>query len=117
MSKLFIRSQSRESIFELEEIDIQENVIDNTNNNNGYKKPEVVSYTIVANGNRGCGTYKTKERVLEIFDEICNLLNGTIIAQPKQTLKAKEKVGVVDDNKGVELKQVNTVFVYQMPNE
>ena len=63
------------------------------------------------------GTYKTKERAIEILDEIQSLLQPTIeykpIVQeeynPSYTYKHFVKV---DDN--IEIKELST-FVYQMP--
>ena len=63
------------------------------------------------------GTYETKERAIEVLDEIQNLLQPIIkyepIAQeeynPSYTYKHFVKV---DDN--IEIKELST-FVYQMP--
>ena len=65
------------------------------------------------------GTYKTKERAIEVLDEIQSLLQPTIeykpIVQeeynPAYTYKHFVKV---DDN--IEIKELST-FVYQMPAE
>ena len=65
------------------------------------------------------GTYKTKERAIEVLDEIQSLLQPTIeykpIVQeeynPSYTYKHFVKV---DDN--IEIKELST-FVYQMPAE
>lgn len=65
------------------------------------------------------GTYKTKERAIEILDEIQSLLQPTIeykpIVQeeynPAYTYKHFVKV---DDN--IEIKELST-FVYQMPED
>ena len=63
------------------------------------------------------GTYKTKERAIEILDEIQNLLQPTIeykpIVQEEYNTSYKYKHFVkVDDN--AEIKELST-FVYQMP--
>ena len=65
------------------------------------------------------GTYKTKERAIEVLDEIQNLLQPTIeykpIVQEEYNPSYKYKHFVkVDDN--VEIKELSTV-VYQMPAE
>ena len=65
------------------------------------------------------GTYKTKERAIEVLDEIQSLLQPTIeykpIVQeeynPAYTYKHFVKV---DDN--IEIKELST-FVYQMPED
>ena len=65
------------------------------------------------------GTYKTKERALEVLDEIQSLLQPTIeykpIVQEEYNPAYEYKHFVkVDDN--MEIKELST-FVYQMPAE
>ena len=65
------------------------------------------------------GKYKTKERALEVLDEIQSLLQPTIeykpIVQEEYNLEYEYKHFVkVDDN--MEIKELST-FVYQMPKE
>lgn len=65
------------------------------------------------------GTYETKERALEVLDEIQNLLQPTIKYKPivqeeyNPTYRYKHFVKV-DDN--IEIKELST-FVYEMPAE
>ena len=70
-------------------------------------------------GYRILGVYKSKERAIEILDEMQNSLQPTIeykpIVQEEYNPSYKYKHFVkVDDN--VEIKELST-FVYQMPKE
>ena len=65
------------------------------------------------------GTYETKERAIEVLDEIQHLLQPTIeykpIVQEEYNPSYKYKHFVkVDDN--IEIKELST-FVYQMPED
>lgn len=66
------------------------------------------------------GSYKTKERALELLDEIQNILNPMIVFKncdcTKDMLDKIKEVGacVVSDNSHIE--QLSTC-VYEMPNE
>lgn len=67
----------------------------------------------------GLGRYETKERALEVLDEIQSLLQPTIeykpIVQEEYNPSYKYKHFVkVDDN--IEIKELST-FVYQMPEK
>lgn len=116
MSNLFIRSQDKTSILKVDNIKLSERVENNPNNFNGYKEPKVVGCEVLVNY-IPVAIYKTTERAMQVLDEICVALSGKVIAQPKSTSKAKEKVGTVGENDSVELKTLNCDAVYQMPQE
>lgn len=102
--ELWIRSQSKKTLMKVTKVHICGGVIFAS----GYTEFDEI-----------IGEYKTKERVIEILDEIQSLLQPTIeykpIVQeeynPAYTYKHFVKV---DDN--IEIKELST-FVYQMPAE
>ena len=107
-----MRSQDKMNLVKIRQISL-----DYQNN-----KQIIANYTPELYENSGgyyelLGTYKTKERALEVLDEIQSLLQPTIeykpIVQeeynPAYTYKHFVKV---DDN--IEIKELST-FVYQMP--
>lgn len=116
MSRLFIRSQNKTLVLKVNEIRIKERVENNANLFNGYKEPKVVGYEVLVN-DIPVALYQTNERAMQVLDEICVALSGKVIAQPKSTSKAKEKVGTVGENDSVELKTLNCDAFYQMPQE
>ena len=111
---LWVRSQDKTNLVKIRQISV--NYQDN--------KQIIANYIPEIYENSSCyyellGTYKTKERAIEILDEIQSLLQPTIeykpIVQeeynPSYTYKHFVKV---DDN--IEIKELST-FVYQMPAE
>ena len=112
--ELWIRSQDKMNLVKVNQINI------NYQNNNQI----IANYIPDFVGTQGeyyeyLGTYKSKERAIEILDEIQSLLQPTIeykpIVQeeynPAYTYKHFVKV---DDN--IEIKELST-FVYQMPED
>ena len=112
--ELWIRSQDKMNLVKVRQISV--NYEDN--------KQIIANYMPELYENSGeyyeiLGTYKTKERAIEVLDEIQSLLQPTIeykpIVQeeynPAYTYKHFVKV---DDN--IEIKELST-FVYQMPED
>ena len=102
---LWVRSQDKENLIPIK------NPICVYDNKIIYK--ESASYIITI------GEYKTKERALEVLDEIQSLLQPVIkyepIVQEEYNPSYKYKHFVkVDDN--IEIKELST-FVYEMPAE
>lgn len=101
---LWVRSQDKRILQKVDNIFLDAN----------YENKRISTYD---GDNIELGTYKTKERAIEILDEIQSLLQPTIeykpIVQeeynPSYTYKHFVKV---DDN--IEIKELST-FVYQMP--
>lgn len=116
MSKLFIRSQNKNKIEQVSSVNMYDKYEGNPNSFNGYEGQKYVGSYIEVNG-KYFGTYNSKERAMQVLDEICVALSGKVIFQPKSTSKAKEKVGTVGENDSVELKTLNCDAVYQMPQE
>ena len=111
---MWVRSQDKKNLVKVRQIGV--NYQDN--------KQIIANYMPELYENSGeyyeiLGTYKTKERALEVLDEIQSLLQPTIeykpIVQeeynPAYTYKHFVKV---DDN--IEIKELST-FVYQMPED
>ena len=64
------------------------------------------------------GTYKTKERALEVLDEIQNILKPVITYTQKEPIKSDFKQGVYQIIQDDDLKiQELSTYVYEMPNE
>ena len=103
---LWVRSQDKRILQKVDNLFLDAN----------YENKRISTYD---GDNIELGTYKTKERAIEILDEIQSLLQPTIeykpIVQeeynPAYTYKHFVKV---DDN--IEIKELST-FVYQMPAE
>ena len=103
--ELWIRSQDKECLMKVDRIDYDYS--DHT-------------HRIMANGYETLiGLYETKERAIEILNEIQGLMQLKIIYKPTvqeehNTLYAYKNFVKVDDN--IEIKELST-FVYQMPAE
>lgn len=116
MGVLYIRSQNKKTIAKVESIDCFDKYEGNPNSFKGYEGQKYVGSYIEVNG-KYFGIYNSKERAMQVLDEICVALSGKVITQPKSTSKAKEKVGTVGENDSVGLKTLNCDAVYQMPQE
>ena len=103
---LWVRSQDKRILQKVDNIFLDAN----------YENKRISTYD---GDNIELGTYETKERAIEVLDEIQSLLQPTIeykpIVQeeynPAYTYKHFVKV---DDN--IEIKELST-FVYQMPED
>lgn len=62
------------------------------------------------------GTYKTKERALEILDEIQNILKPQLIIKNSGKIIGSFEDTLVREGATYELKELST-FVYQMPKD
>lgn len=104
---LWVRSQDKRMLMKVDNIFLNAN----------YENKRICSYD--GDYNTELGTYKTKERALEVLDEIQMLLQPIIKYEPivqeefNPSYKYKHFVKV-DDN--MEIKELST-FVYQMPAE
>lgn len=101
---LWVRSQDKRILQKVDNIFLDAN----------YENKRISTYD---GDNIELGTYKTKERAIEVLDEIQMLLQPTIkyepIVQEEYNPSYKYKHFVkVDDN--IEIKELST-FVYQMP--
>ena len=112
--ELWIRSQDRESIFKVK------NVFYSTDKENEHLIRTIIIDDL-RNGIVKLGQYFTKERALEVLDEIQNILNPKYILDTssiKPDGNFYEENGVIFQkyNTNVEIKELST-FVYQMPEE
>lgn len=106
--ELWIRSQDKEALMKV---------------NNGvlYHQTEDMRDCIVINESPSyyhiIGAYKTKERALEVLDEIQNLLQPKIIYTQKEPIETFE-LGVYKLKQDVDIKiqEVNRI-VYEMPQD
>ena len=104
--ELWIKSQDKECLMKVDRLDYDLSNSKHRIMANGYQ-------TLVAE-------YETKERALEVLDEIQNVLNPMIVFKncncTKDTLDKIKEVGacVVSDNSHIE--QLSTC-VYEMPKE
>ena len=103
--ELWIRSQDKDILLKVDSLLIDDN------NNDIYTQcwvgVNLETYTL--------GKYKTKERALEVLDEIQKLLKPQII------LRKGKITGCVDDTiirepDGYDIKELST-YVYEMPEE
>ena len=122
--KLFIRSQDRNKLMEAEELIIKEVVKTDANNVNGYKQ-EVVGCNVLV-GDIVVALYKTKERALQVLDEIQNALVGKVIVETKAMIKQKDKEALKEmveektivKSPAVDIKTLNqNCVVYELPRE
>jgi len=110
--ELWIRSQDREMLLKTTSLCIEiQNDVD----------PRLHTFNIFANGIK-IGNYKTKERALEVLDEIQNILMPKVILNASSIKPIGEHYtidnGVVVQNYTADAKweQVDT-YVYEMPSE
>lgn len=110
--KLWIRTQDKTKLMEAEELIIKEVVKTDANNVNGYKQ-EVVGCNICV-GYIPVALYKTKERALQVLDEIQNALVGKV--EVKQS-KSKKEDGILEAQP-FNIKPLNqNCVVYELPKE
>ena len=114
--ELWIRSQDKMNLVKIRQISL------NYQNN----KQIIANYIpeLYENSGEYCellGTYKTKERALEVLDEIQNILKPTIITtgyecELKENIKDKTSFNLDMIPTKTEIQELSTV-VYQMPAE
>ena len=104
--ELWIRSQDREKLCKVHDLCIREN--QNENNQTNYVIQDI--YTM--------GTYKTKERALEVLDEIQNILKPII----KINYEYDDSLPIMNGEwlkfvkEESEIKELST-YVYEMPED
>ena len=92
---LWIRSQDREKLVKCNDIVVNDDCI--------------IGYFDKDTEYEDLGTYKTKERALEVLDEIQNAILGIISLEDKKKKKIKQYTGVAC------LSKVTNCLVYEMP--
>lgn len=121
---LWIRSQDKEKLLKCNDIAIKNHRYDTVDeygnrcvNFNGY---EIVGYFDKNTEYEILGTYKTKERALEVLDEIQEILKPKTIIKfnEKEVYDEKENmvIGTLLPYETFDIKQLST-YVYEMPIE
>ena len=104
--KLWIRSQKneklRQGLFKVNEIELGD--YDNDMN------------CLVINNLYCVGIYKTKERAIEVLDEIQNILKPQLIIKDSGKIIGSFEDTIVREGATYELKELST-YVYQMPKD
>lgn len=108
---LWIRSQDKERLIKPIEFYIEE-TIDYVNKSSQF---EIYALNVASN-DIIVGTYQTKERALEVLNEIENTIyiNKLFIADISAFQKALENEGYTEEEIS---KALRTISVYQMPEE
>lgn len=105
--ELWIRSQEKTKLIKVENIMIIENVIEEMTILGVSEKQTIQSEVMIIASDTLVGTYKTKERAIEVLTEIQNLL------KPIRRFHKGEKYQ--EPNKIVDL--TPNVVVYEMPEK
>lgn len=118
--ELWIRNQNKDRLVKCDNIDIldrnQMKCVSNILNNIKIE-PFEMDIMLIANDSINLGTYKTKERALEVLDEIQNLLQPKIIYTQKEPIETYE-LGVYQLKQDVDMKiqEINRI-IYEMPQD
>lgn len=113
--ELWIRSTARTNLLKARFLTIVEG-------NNFYKENEweYKGYTIANCSEQGhyelLGTYKTKERALEVLDEIQEILSCKCLLKSYDNLTPEFSDNVIIQPCEVHIEQLNN-YVYEMPSE
>ena len=127
--ELWIRSQNKEKLVKVNELSLYDsNILKNDFVLND--KPDYSNISIIANDNYNLGTYKSKERALEVLDEIATTIKNKYIVKPNTILKpddiAKEHKRLnylysgefIMENPPYEIVPINSnIIYYEMPEE
>lgn len=119
---LWIRSQDKEKLLKCDDITIKNRRYDTMdeygNRCINYKGYEIVGYFDKNTEYETLGTYETKERVLEVLDEIQEILKPKTIIKfnEKEVYDEKENmvIGTLLPYETFDIKQLST-YVYEMP--
>ena len=127
--ELWIRSQNKEKLVKVNELFLYDNnILQNEFILNA--EPDYSNISIIANDNYNLGTYKSKERALDILDEISNKIKNQFIVKEKTILKPKELMhhkkwleyeynsDFIMQDISCEIQPINSGIVYyEMPEE
>ena len=122
--KLWIRSQDKRELKEVESLWVIGKSVRNPNNFNRMEEEKII-YSIIAD-EQSVGIYDTQQRALEVLDEIQNALVGKVIIEPKHPVKQKEEKALKEmveektiiKSTAVDIKPLNqNCVVYQMPEK
>ena len=115
---LWVRSQDKEKLLKCNDIAISNNMI-NERESIKFKGYKIVGYFDKNTEYEILGTYKTKERAIEVLDEIQNILNPKYILdtssiKPDGNIYKENGMIFQDYSANAEIKELST-YVYQMP--
>ena len=99
--ELWIRSQSKKQLANITGLIVVDNEIRGFTNQKDYYE---------------LGTYKTKERAIEVLDEIQKILKPQLIIKDSGKIIGSFEDTIVREGATCELKELST-FVYQMPEK
>ncbi len=99
--ELWIRSQNKKQLANITGLIVVDNEIRGFTNQKDYYE---------------LGTYKTKERAIEVLDEIQKILNPQLIIKDSGKIIGSFEDTIVRERATYELKELST-FVYQMPEK
>ena len=100
---LWVRSQDKRILQKVDNIFLDAN----------YEDKRICTYD---GDNVELGTYKTKERALEVLDEIQNILKPQLIIKDSGKIIGSFEDTIVREGATYELKELST-FVYKMPKD
>ena len=99
--ELWIRSQNKKQLANITGLIVVDNEIRGFTNQKDYYE---------------LGTYKTKERAIEVLDEIQKILNPQLIIKDSGKIIGSFEDTIVREGATYELKELST-FVYRMPEK
>ena len=105
--ELWIRSQDKERLTKVEDLYIEFN---------GDTNPKIDSHRIVADKFINLGIYKSKERALEVLDEIQNTLKPQLIIKDSGKIIGSFEDTIIREGATYEFKELST-YVYEMPEK
>ena len=127
--ELWIRSQNKEKLVKINDLNLYDrNLIKNDFVLNTEK--DYSNIMIIANDNINLGTYKSKERALEVLDEIQDKIKTLLYLKPKSLLRLEDiektkkhleelnDINFITTDNQFEIEAITTnIIVYQMPEK
>lgn len=116
---LWVRSQDKEKLLKCNDIAISNNVI-NERESIKFKGYKIVGYFDKNTEYEILGTYETKERAIEVLDEIQNILKPKIVIKFDNKPKYLED-GTINDvltpREEIDYSEQLSTYVYEMPEK
>ena len=110
--ELYIRSQNKEKLVKVDELSLYDsNILENAFVLND--KPNYSDISIIANDNYNLGSYKSKERALEVLDHIQFLIEQT----GELTAKTVEDIRKLLKDEMWSINSTSNTATYKMPRE
>ena len=113
--ELWIRSQNKGKLVNVKALSLYDNnVIKNAFVLND--DPDYSNISIIANDNYNLGTYATKERALEVLEEIQKILKPQLNIKDSGKIIGSFEDTIIREGATYEIKELST-YVYEMPKE